>query len=77
MASRENAEALQREKMKRRVRLEGCRLLALRAVENTGFSYTQNLAGLGGGASICLCYWPAGWEGDEQKNPTRTSRRSG
>jgi hypothetical protein len=46
---RAKAEAEEREKMQRKVYLEGCILLAVRAAERVAFWYTENLEGFGGG----------------------------
>ncbi|PON80421.1 hypothetical protein TorRG33x02_234250 [Trema orientale] len=43
MARRAKAEAEEREKMRKRVELEGWRLVAVRAAEKAGFWYTENL----------------------------------
>lgn len=49
MLRRAEAEANEIESMKRKVDLEGRRLLVVRAAEKAGFWYTVNFEGLGGG----------------------------
>ena len=52
MERRAKAEAEEREKMQRRVDLEGCRLVVVRAADRIGFWYTENFEGFDGGEPL-------------------------